>query len=56
MYNGGGSVLELECGVRDITIPADKIYDLVLDIRCHSMYSVDEVYGLSGSVYADATV
>ena len=55
-YNGGGSVLELECGVKNITIPADKIFDLVPDIRCHGMYSVDETYGLWKDVYADATV
>ena len=55
-YNGGGSVLELELGRNSITIPADKIFSLVPDVKCDGMYSVDEVYGLSGWVYADATV
>lgn len=55
-YNGGGSVLELELGRDSITIPADKIFSLVPDAKCDGMYSVDEVYGLSGWVYAEATV
>ena len=55
-YNGGGSILELECPKKSIVIPYDKIYDLVPDVRCNGMYSVDEVYGLVGSVYADAEV
>jgi len=53
-YNGGGSVLELECGKKDIIIPNDKIYQLVPDIKCNGMYSVDEVYGLWKGAYADA--
>lgn len=55
-YNGGGSVLELELPVKSVTIPADKIYDLVPDVRCNGMYSVDEVYGLWKGAYADAEV
>lgn len=55
-YNGGGSVLELELGRDNITIPADKIFSLVPDVKCDGMYSVDEVYGLSGGVYAYAEV
>lgn len=55
-YNGGGSVLELELPKKSITIPADKIFDLVPDVRCNGMYSVNEVYGLGGGAYADATV
>lgn len=55
-YNGGGSVLELECGVKSITIPYDKIFTLVPDVRGNGQYSVDEVYGLWGGVYADASV
>lgn len=55
-YNGGGSVLELECGVKSITIPADKIYQLVPDVDGFGMYSVDDVYGLVGWVYDDATL
>ena len=55
-YNGGGSVLELECPKKSVTIPYDKIYSLVPDVKCAGMYSVDDVYGLVGSVYADATV
>ena len=55
-YNGGGSVLELECGVKSITIPYDKIHTLVPDIRGNGQYSVDEVYGLWGGAYADASV
>lgn len=55
-YNGGGSVLELECGVNSITIPYDKIFTLVPDVRGRGQYSVDEVYGLWGGAYADAKV
>lgn len=55
-YNGGGSVLELECGRSEITIPANKIYSLVPDVRADGMYSVDEVYGLTSVVYDNATV
>lgn len=55
-WNGGGSVLELECGVKSITIPYDKIFTLVPDVRGNGQYSVDEVYGLTGWVYADAHI
>lgn len=55
-WNGGGSVFELECGVKSITIPYDKIFTLVPDVRGNGQYSVDEVYGLWGGVYADAHV
>lgn len=55
-WNGGGSVLELECGKKSITIPYDKIFTLVPDVRINGQYSVDETYGLSGNCYADATV
>lgn len=55
-WNGGGSVLELECGTKSITIPYDKIFTLVPDVRGNGQYSVDEVYGLWGGAYADATV
>ena len=54
--NGGGSVLELEPPVKSITIPNDKIFDVVPDVRCNGMYSVDEVYGLWKGAYADASV
>lgn len=55
-WNGGGSVFELECGVKSITIPYDKIFTLVPDVRGNGQYSVGEVYGLWGGVYADAHV
>lgn len=55
-WNGGGSVLELECGVKSITIPYNKIFILVPDVKCNGQYSVDDVYGLSSWCYADATV
>ena len=54
-WNGGGSVFELECGRKSITIPNDKIFRLIPDIHKYG-YSVDEVYGLWGGAYADATV
>lgn len=54
-WNGGGSVLELECGRKSITIPYDKIFRLIPDVHKYG-YSVDEVYGLWGGVYADATI
>ena len=53
-WNGSGSVLELECGIKSITIPYDMIHTLVPDVRCWGQYSVDEVYGLSGNCYAEA--
>lgn len=55
-WNGGGSVLELECGVKSVTIPYDKIFTLVPDVRGNGQYSVDEVYGLWGGAYADAHI
>lgn len=55
-WNGGGSVLELEGNASSVTIPADKINELTVDIRRGGRYSVNEVYGLWGGAYADATV
>jgi hypothetical protein len=55
-WNGGGSVLELDCGVKSITIPYDKIFTLIPDVRGNGQYSVDEVYGLTDWVYADAHI
>jgi hypothetical protein len=54
-WQGGGSLLELDCGKSSITIPYDKIFRLIPDIHKYG-YSVDEVYGLWGGAYADAEV
>lgn len=54
-WNGGGSVFELDCG-KSITVPYDKVYEFTVDVSRPGRYSVDEVYGLWGGAYADATV
>ena len=50
-WNGGGSLLNLDCPARSVTIPYDKIYELVPD---YGSYSVSDVYGLSDDAYEDA--
>lgn len=54
-WNGGGSLFELDCPKKSVTIPYDKIFRLIPDINKYG-YSVNEVYGLWGGAYADAEV
>ena len=49
-WNGGGSVLDIELE-KEVTIPDSIIREFVPDESSIKGYSVDEVYGLSGSVY-----
>lgn len=52
-YNGGGSVLELDLE-KDVKISEKNIYMIQVErVKPCRGYSVDEVYGLTGSCWKE---